>query len=110
MLRGSHPAIGNYLVMTTGQILTKDDAPDARASRLGRQRGAQALGCRQDIESLRRINPVRRLSGGDATGPNGGQFYSRHLPLRYMTYVQNSAVPGQQCFAELLVHYAEQIQ
>jgi hypothetical protein len=60
--------------------------------------------------------------GGDATG-RWPVLYG-HLPLPIRTDVQNSAVqpqnivpfnairggPGQQCFAELLVHCAERMQ
>jgi hypothetical protein len=81
--------------MTTGQILTNHDGQTRELPGLGGQRGAQALGSQQAMESLPRINPVRRLSGGDATGPDGGQFYTRHLLLPYMTGVQNSAIQRQ---------------
>ena len=33
--------------------------------------------------------------GGDATGPDGGQFYTHHVPLPYMADVQNSPVQRQ---------------
>jgi acid phosphatase len=92
----THPSIGNYLVMTTGQILTNDDSQTPLSFPVSVDNAArELLAAGKTWKAYAESIPSVGYVGGDATGPDGGQFYTRHAPLPYMTDVQNSAVQRQ---------------
>jgi phosphatidylinositol-3-phosphatase len=84
----THPSIGNYLMWTTGQILTNDDSQTpltfpVQTDNVVRELIASGNSWRQYAESI----PSIGYFGGDSTCC-GGQFYTRHAPLPYMTDAQ----------------------
>ena len=92
----THPSIGNYFMLTTGQILTNDDSQTPpsfpiAADNVVRELLVAGKTWKAYAESIPSVGYV----GGDATGPDGGWFYTRHVPLPYMTDVQNSTVQRQ---------------
>ena len=92
----THPSIGNYFMLTTGQILTNDDSQTPlsfpiSADNVVRELLAAGKAWKAYAESIPSVGYV----GGDATGPDGGFFYTRHVPLPYMTDVQNSTAQRQ---------------
>jgi hypothetical protein len=92
----THPSIGNYFMMTTGQILTNDDAQTPQSFPVsGNNAVRELLAAGKTWKAYAESIPSVGYVGGDATGPDGGQFYTRHVPLPYMTDVQNSAAQRQ---------------
>ena len=92
----THPSIGNYFMLTTGQILTNDDSQTPlsfpiSADNVVRELLAAGKTWKAYAESIPSVGYV----GGNATGPDGGFFYTRHVPLPYMTDVQNSTAQRQ---------------
>ena len=92
----THPSIGNYFMLTTGQILTNDDSQTplsfpVSADNVVRELLAAGKTWKAYAESI----PSAGYVGGNATGPDGGFFYTRHAPLPYMTDVQNSTAQRQ---------------
>jgi phosphatidylinositol-3-phosphatase len=92
----THPSIGNYFVLATGQTLTNDDSQTplsfpVSVDNVVRELVAAGKTWRGYAESIPAVGYV----GGDATGPDGGQFYTRHMPLPYMTDVQDNTVQRQ---------------
>ena len=88
----THPSIGNYLMWTTGQILTNDDGQTPTSfpvsvDNVVRELIASGNTWKQYAESIPSVGYV----GGDSTCC-GGQFYTRHAPLPYLTDAQ---APGQ---------------
>jgi len=84
----AHPSISNYLMLTTGQILTKDDGQTpltfpVSADNVVRELIASGETWKQYAESI----PSVGYLGGDSICC-GGQFYTRHVPLPYMTDAQ----------------------
>lgn len=104
----SHPSIPNYFALTTGQTLTNDDSQTpltfpVSVDNVVRELLAAGKTWKSYAESI----PSLGYIGGDATGPDGGTFYTRHVPLPFMTDVQDSAtqklniVPFTQLAADL---------
>jgi invasion protein IalB len=91
----THPSIGNYLTLTTGQVLTNNDSetPSAfpvSADNVVRELVAAGKSWKAYAESL----PSVGYLGGDTTS-GGGQYYVRHVPVAYFTDVQNSSAQRQ---------------
>jgi phosphatidylinositol-3-phosphatase len=102
----THPSIGNYLMWTTGQILTNDDSQTpltfpVSADNVVRELIASGNTWKQYAESIPSVGYV----GGNSSCC-GGQFYARHAPLAYMTDAQMASevaniVPFTQLAADL---------
>ena len=91
----THPSIGNYFMLTTGQILTNDDAQTPTSfpvsvDNVVRELVAAGKTWKAYAESLPSIGYI----GGDSTS-GGGQYYVRHDPIAYLTDVQNSSTQRQ---------------
>lgn len=111
----THPSIGNYLGLTTGQILTNDDGQTPTSfpvsvDNVVRDLIAAGKTWKQYAESIPSVGYI----GGNSTCC-GGAFYTRHAPLPYMTDAQTAAqkvniVPFTQFATDLaantLPHYA----
>ena len=88
----THPSIGNYFMLTTGQILTNDDTWTPltfpiSADNVVRELIAAGKTWKQYAESIPSVGYL-----GDDSTCCGGQYYSHHVPLPYMTDAQ---VPSQ---------------
>ena len=91
----THPSIGNYLMLTTGQVLTNDDSETpstfpVSADNVVRELVAAGKSWKAYAESL----PSVGYLGGD-TNSGGGQYYVRHVPIAYLSDVQNSSAQQQ---------------
>lgn len=91
----THPSIGNYFMLTTGQILTNDDSKTpsnfaVSADNVVRELINAGKTWKAYAESL----PSVGYTGGDTTS-GGGQYYVRHVPIAYLTDVQNSSTQKQ---------------
>jgi acid phosphatase len=89
-------SIGDYLMWTTGQILTTDGSQTpitfpVSVDNVVRELHAAGKTWKQYAESIPSVGYI----GGDATGPDGGAFITRHVPLPYLTDVQNSSSQKQ---------------
>jgi len=89
-------SISDYFMWTTGQILTTDNSQTpttfpVSADNVVRELVAAGKTWKQYAESI----PSVGYLGGDATGPDGGPFLTRHVPLPYLTDVQNSSSQKQ---------------
>jgi len=87
----THPSIGNYFMMTTGQILTNDDSQTplsfpVSTDNVVRELLAAGKTWKAYAEDLPSVG---------YTGGNTGLYAVRHNPLAYMTDVQNSSVQVQ---------------
>ncbi|HET7151989.1 MAG TPA: alkaline phosphatase family protein, partial [Candidatus Acidoferrum sp.] len=87
----THPSIGNYFMLTTGQILTNDDSQTPSSfpvsvDNVVRELVAAGKTWKAYAEDL----PSVGYTGGDS-----GNYYVRHNPLAYLTDVQNSATQQQ---------------
>lgn len=90
-----HPSIGNYFMLTTGQILTNDDTQTPSSFPVSvdnavRELVAAGKTWKAYAESLPAVGYV----GGDTTS-GGGQYYVRHVPIAYLSDVQNSSAQQQ---------------
>lgn len=83
-----HPSIGNYFMLTTGQLVTTDDAFTGRVSvdNLVRELLAAGKTWKSYAESL----PSQGYTGGDAY-----PYLVRHNPFSYFSDVRNSSVQRQ---------------
>jgi phosphatidylinositol-3-phosphatase len=103
----THPSIGNYLMWTTGQILTNDDSQTpltfpVSVDNAVRELVASGNSWKQYAESI----PSAGYVGGDSSCC-GGQFYTRHAPLPYMTDAQMaSQLPSIVPFTQLATDLA----
>lgn len=91
----THPSIGNYFVLTTGRILTTNDSKTPSSfpvsvDNVVRELVAAGKTWKAYAESL----PSVGYLGGDTTS-GGGQYYVRHVPIAYLTDVQNSSAQRQ---------------
>src|SRR5467141_1024705 len=91
----THPSIGNYFMLTTGQILTNDDRQihssfPVSMDNVVRELVAAGKTWKAYAESL----PSVGYLGGDTTS-GGGQYYVRHVPVAYLTDVQSSSTQQQ---------------
>jgi hypothetical protein len=89
-------SLGDYFMWTTGQILTigVSETPinfPVSVDNVVRELLAAGLTWKQYAESIPSVGYI----GGDAIGPDGGSFITRHVPLPYMTDVQNSPAQKQ---------------
>jgi hypothetical protein len=87
----THPSIGNYLMLTTGQVLTNDDSQTpltfpVSADNAVRELIASGKSWKQYAESIPSVGYI----GGNSTCC-GGQFYTRHAPLPFMTDAQTAS-------------------
>jgi hypothetical protein len=83
----THPSIGNYLMLVTGQVLTNDDGKTpasfpVSANNVVRQLAANGKTWKAYAEDLPSVG---------YTGGNTGNYAVRHVPLAYLTDVQDSA-------------------
>jgi len=83
----THPSIGNYFMLTTGQIITNDDGytQTVTADNVVRELLAAGKTWQEYSESI----PHRGYFGGDT-----GEYAERHNPLSYMSDVRSN--PAQQ--------------
>ncbi len=87
----THPSIGNYFWLTTGQDLTDDDGQTpssfpVSADNIVRHLVGSGVSWKAYAECMPNVGYI----GGDTTCPNGDHYYVRHVPLAYMTDVQNN--------------------
>jgi hypothetical protein len=84
----THPSIGNYLEMTTGQIITNNDSYSGtvNADNLVRQLLLGGKTWKSYADSLPYVG---------YTGGNSGYYVKRHNPFAYFTDVANSSVQKQ---------------
>ena len=87
----THPSIGNYFMLTTGQILTNDDSRNPQnfpvsVDNIVRELLAAGLTWKAYCEDLPSVG---------YTGGNTGNYAVRHCPLTYMTDVQNDNIQRQ---------------
>jgi hypothetical protein len=87
----THPSIGNYFMLTTGQILTNTDSMTpatfpVSADNVVRQLIAGGKTWKAYAEDLPSVG---------YTGGNSGNYAVRHNPLAYFTDVQNSSTQKQ---------------
>jgi acid phosphatase len=86
----THPSIGNYFMLTTGQTLTNDDSQTPSSFPVsGNNVVRELLAAGKTWKSYAEDLPSVGYIGG-----NSGNYYVRHNPLAYLTDVQNS--PTQQ--------------
>ncbi len=83
----THPSIGNYFMLTTGQIITNDDGytQTVTVDNVVRELIAAGKTWKEYSEAL----PHQGYDGGDT-----GEYAERHNPLSYMSDVRND--PSQQ--------------
>jgi phosphatidylinositol-3-phosphatase len=84
----THPSIGNYFMLTTGQIVTNDDTftGTVNVDNLARRLIAAGKTWKSYAESL----PSVGYTGGDS-----GPYLKRHNPLSYFTDVVGSSTQSQ---------------
>jgi len=84
----AHPSIGNYFMLTTGQLVTTDDAFTGAVDvdNLARELIAAGKTWKSYAESL----PSAGYTGGDKY-----PYLERHNPFSYFTDVRNSSVQRQ---------------
>lgn len=87
----THPSIGNYMMLVTGQVLTNDDSETpasfpVSANNVVRELSANGKTWKAYAEDL----PSVGYTGGDT-----GNYAVRHDPLAYLTDVQDSAAGKQ---------------
>ena len=83
----THPSIGNYFMLTTGQIITNNDGytQTVTVDNVVRELLAAGKTWKEYSEAI----PYQGYDGGDT-----GEYAERHNPLSYMSDVRN--VPAQQ--------------
>jgi len=87
----THPSIGNYFMMTTGQILTNDDNQTPSSFPVSSDNVVrELLAAGKTWKSYAEDLPSVGYTGG-----NTGNYAVRHNPLAYMTDVQNSTAQKQ---------------
>lgn len=87
----THPSIGNYMMLTTGQVLTNNDNETPTSfpvsvNNVVRELAANGKTWKAYAEDL----PSVGYLGGDT-----GNYVPRHVPLAYLTDVQDSAAGKQ---------------
>ena len=87
----THPSIGNYLWMVTGQQLTNDDSLDPSTLPVSVDNVVrQLLAAGKTWKSYSEDLPSAGYIGGDS-----GNYAVRHNPMAYLTDVQNTAAQRQ---------------
>jgi acid phosphatase len=87
----THPSIGNYLMLVTGQVLTNDDSetPESfpvSADNIVRELSQNGKTWKAYAEDLPSVGYI---------GGNTGNYAVRHVPLAYLTDVQDSTATRQ---------------
>jgi len=84
----THPSIGNYFEMTTGQIITNNDSytTTVTADNIVRHLAAAGKTWKEYSESI----PSVGYTGGDSTS-GGGPYTEHHNPLSYLSDVRGSS-------------------
>jgi acid phosphatase len=87
----THPSIGNYEMLVTGQVLTNDDSETPESfpisvDNIVRELSTNGKTWRAYAEDLPSVGYI----GGDT-----GNYAVRHVPLAYLTDVQDSATTRQ---------------
>ena len=84
----THPSIGNYFMMTTGQIITNDDSftGTVNVDNVVRHMLSAGKTWKSYAESLPAVG---------YTGGNSGAYVKRHNPFAYFSDVANSSVERQ---------------
>jgi phosphatidylinositol-3-phosphatase len=83
----THPSIGNYEMLVTGQVLSNDDNETPATlpisvDNIVRELVASGKTWKAYAESIPSVGYI---------GGNSGNYYVRHVPLAYLTDVQDSA-------------------
>lgn len=87
----THPSIGNYFAITTGQVVTNDNGRTPLTSPVSVDNVVRKLlAARKTWKAYAEDVPSVGYVGGDR-----GKFATRHVPLPYMTDVQNSTAQRQ---------------
>ena len=87
----THPSIGNYFMLTTGQILTNDDSQTPGSFPVSENNVVrELLTAGKTWKGYGEGLPSVGYTGGDWNF-NGCTGYVRHFPLAYLMDVQNSA-------------------
>src|SRR5713226_9888889 len=87
----THPSIGNYFMLTTGQILTNDDSQTPSSFSVSVDNVVrELLTAGKTWKGYGEGLPSVGYTGGDWSF-NGCTGYVRHFPLAYLTDVQNRA-------------------
>jgi len=87
----THPSIGNYFMLTTGQILSNDDSQTPSSFPVSENNVVrELLTAGKTWKGYGEGLPSVGYTGGDWSF-NGCTGYVRHFPLAYLTDVQNSA-------------------
>jgi phosphatidylinositol-3-phosphatase len=84
----THPSIGNYFMLTTGQILTNDDTFSGTVSADNIVR--HILNAGQTWKAYAEDIPYTGYTGGDS-----GAYSERHNPLSYFSDVRNNSAQAQ---------------
>ena len=99
----THPSIGNYLMLTTGQIITNDDTSSAEVSvdNIVRHLISAGKTWKEYSENLPHVG----YTGGDANG-----YTEHHNPLSYLSDVRGSSAEAQNLvpFTQLAIDLARQ--
>lgn len=91
----THPSIGNYFILTTGQVLTNDDTQTPSSFPISADNVVRELvAAGKTWKAYAESSPLVGYLGGDTTS-GGGQYYVRHVPVAYFTDVQNSSTQQQ---------------
>lgn len=91
----THPSIGNYFMLTTGQILTNNDSMTPSSFPVSTDNVVRELiNAGKTWKAYAESLPSVGYLGGDTTS-GGGQYYVRHVPMAYLTDVQNSSTQRQ---------------
>lgn len=98
----THPSIGNYFMLTTGQIITNDDGYTATVTvdNVVRELIAAGKTWKEYSEAL----PHQGYYGGDM-----GEYSEHHNPLSYMSDVRNNPAQQQNLvpFTQLAIDIAD---
>jgi phosphatidylinositol-3-phosphatase len=87
----THPSIGNYFMLTTGQILTEDDSQTPAGFPVSEDNVVrELLAAAKTWKSYAEDLPSVGYTGGDT-----GNYAVRHNPLAYLSDVQNSSTQSQ---------------
>jgi hypothetical protein len=104
----THPSIGNYLMLTAGQVLTNDDSQTPMTFPVAVDNAvheliASGISWKQYAESI----PSAGYLGDDSTCC-GGQYIAHHVPLPYMADAQvASQLPKIVPFTQLAIDLAD---
>ena len=91
----THPSIGNYFMLTTGQILTNSDSQTPSSFPVSVDNVVRELiNAGKTWKAYAESLPSVGYLGGNTTS-GGGQYYVRHVPIAYLTDVQSSSTQRQ---------------